>query len=188
MGRAFPGGVTLGAPWGAPRAGPYAWLVPRIKVTTTIEAPPSAVWDAVGDISSHVEWMADATAIRFTTRQTSGVGTTFDCDTAVGPFRLTDRMEVTEWEPRRVMGVRHHGLVGGDGRFTLKGIRGGRTRFTWEERLDFPLWFGGPAGALVARPVLRRIWRSNLEGLKSRVESDGAPRTTSRRARRAHRS
>lgn len=162
--------------------------MPRIKVAITIEAPPSAVWDAVGDISSHVEWMADAAAIRFTSSQTAGVGTTFDCDTSVGPFRLTDRMEITEWEPGRVMGVRHQGLVGGTGRFTLKGLRGGRTRFAWEERLHFPRWCGGPVGALVARPVLTRIWRSNLRGLKARVEGDGAPRTTSRRARRSRRS
>lgn len=173
---------------GAAAAAPYAWLVPRIKVTITIDASPSAVWDAVGDISSHVEWMADATAIRFPSRQTSGVGTTFDCDTSVGPFRLTDRMEVTEWKPGRAMGVRHRGLVGGTGRFTLKAIRGGRTRFAWEERLHFPLWCGGPVGALLARPVLTRIWRSNLAGLKSRVERDGPPRTTSRRARRSRRS
>lgn len=158
--------------------------MPRIRIVTVIEAPPAAVWGAVEDIGSHVEWMADAAAIRFTSRQTSGVGTTFDCDTRVGPFRLTDRIEVTEWEPGLVMGVRHRGLVGGTGRFTLKGIRGQRTRFAWEERLDFPLWLGGPVGAFAARPVLTRIWRANLQGLKARVERD-RPRSTSRRARRS---
>ena len=43
--------------------------------------------------------MADAVAIRFETEQTRGVGTKFLCDTKVGPIRLTDQMEITEWQP-----------------------------------------------------------------------------------------
>ena len=42
---------------------------------------------------------------------TRGVGTTFDCDTKIGPFRLTDRMEITEWVPNAAMGVSHVGTV-----------------------------------------------------------------------------
>ena len=73
-----------------------------------------AVWAAVEDVGSHVEWMADAEAIRFTSASTSGVGTTFECDTKVGPLRLTDLMEITRWEPGKAMGVRHVGLVTGE--------------------------------------------------------------------------
>lgn len=142
----------------------------RVKVSVVIDARPDAVWRAVEDIGSHVEWMADAEAIRFTSSRRSGVGTTFDCDTRIGPFRLTDRMAVTEWRPERVMGVAHTGLVGGEGRFTLRKARRGRTRFTWEERLRFPWWFGGPVGALAAKPVLARVWRGNLRRLRDRVE------------------
>ena len=112
--------------------------------------------------------MHDAVAIRFTSRQRQGVGTTFDCDTRVGPFRLTDRMEVTEWDEGRALGIRHVGLVTGEGRFSLRPARRGRTYFVWEERLRFPWWMGGPVGALVARPVLRRIWRRNLRNLQQR--------------------
>ena len=82
----------------------------RIRVHTVIDAPPSVVWSHLEHIEDHVDWMTDAKAIRFTSRRHQGVGTTFDCDTAVGPFRLTDRMEVTEWVPRKAMGVRHGGL------------------------------------------------------------------------------
>ena len=89
-------------------------------MATMLDASPDAVWADVADIGSHVEWMADATAIRFLSAQTSGVGTTFECDTKVGPFKLTDVMEITEWAPGKVMGVRHTGLVTGTGRFTLK--------------------------------------------------------------------
>lgn len=147
----------------------------RITVSTVIDASPDEVWAVVEDIASHVEWMADARAIRFTSARSSGVGTTFDCDTRVGPLRLTDRMEITRWEPGRAMGVRHAGLVTGDGVFTLSPAGGWlrrrrATRFEWSERLVFPWWMGGPAGALVGGRVLARVWRRNLRGLKRRVE------------------
>ena len=143
--------------------------MPRIRVSTTLPAPPSAVWASVSDLASHVEWMADAESIRFTSRRRSGVGTAMEVETRVGPFRLTDVLEITEWRPRRSMGVRHAGIVGGTGRFPLRRsrLRPGRTRFTWEEDLVFPAWLGGPLGALVAAPVLRAVWRGNLRRLRA---------------------
>jgi hypothetical protein len=159
--------------------------VPRIKVSTTIPAPPSVVWDDVADLGSHVEWMADAEAIRFTSVTRRGVGTTFDCDTRVGPFRLVDRMEVTEWDEGRAIGVRHVGLVTGSGRFTLRRRGRRRTRFTWEEELAIPWWLGGPVAAV----ALRLVWLRNLRRLRARYV---APRARSRgqghrRRRRGHR-
>jgi len=143
----------------------------RIKVSTTIDAPPRRVWAAVEDISTHVDWMHDAVAIRFVSGRRRGVGTVFDCDTRVGPFRLTDRMTITSWKAAREMGVVHEGLVTGTGRFTLRRRRGGRTRFTWRERLVFPWYFGGPVGAVVVAPVLRLIWRRSLRDLKRLLEA-----------------
>ena len=142
--------------------------MPRIRVSTTLPAPPEAVWADVADLASHVRWMADAESLRFTTRRRAGVGTTVEVATRVGPFRLTDVLEVTEWRPRRAIGVRHAGIVRGTGRFTLRRgwLRPGSTRFTWEERLVFPPWLGGPLGAAVAAPVLRRVWRGNLRRLR----------------------
>jgi hypothetical protein len=147
--------------------------VARIRVATTIPARPDEVWADVRDLGSHVEWMADAEAIRFTSARRSGVGTTFDCDTRVGPFSLVDRMEITEWSEGRRIGVRHTGLVTGDGRFTLRPSRRRRrsTRFTWEEELTFPWWMGGPAGALVGGLVLRVVWRRNLRRFRARFHS-----------------
>jgi len=148
----------------------------RIRVHTDIAATPGQIWASVSDIGSHVRWMHDAEAIRFTSHRVSGVGTTFECDTRVGPLHLTDRMEITSWRPRRRMGVRHQGAVSGTGAFTLRarrrpGRRGPVTRFTWTERLHFPWYLGGPFGALVASPVLRWIWRRNLRALRRLVES-----------------
>jgi hypothetical protein len=145
--------------------------VPSIRVSVVIDAPRDVVWDHIEDIGSHVEWMADAVAIRFTSDRHSGVGTTFECDTKIGPFRLVDRMEVTGWRAGTFMAVRHQGLVCGDGRIVVRGARRGRTRVTWRERLNFPWWFGGPVGALVAKPVLRHIWKGSMRTLKARVEA-----------------
>jgi hypothetical protein len=145
--------------------------VTRVRVSVSIDAPPRQVWRAIEDIATHTAWMEDAVAIRFTSSQRSGVGTAFACDTAIGPFRLTDRMEVTEWSPGRALGIRHTGLVTGTGRFTLRrrGWRAG-TRFTWDERLRFPWWMGGPIGGALAAPLLRRVWRRNLANLRAQVD------------------
>ncbi len=143
----------------------------KIRIGTMIDAPPAETWRVVEQLERHVDWMADAESIRFVGPQTRGEGTTFDCVTKVGPIRLTDRMTVIEWEAGKLVGIEHRGVVTGRGRFTLRRRRGGRTWFQWNERLTFPWWMGGPVGAIVAKPVLRRIWRHNLLRLKSIVEA-----------------
>lgn len=143
----------------------------RITVSTDIDAPPEVVWAAVEDIGSHVSWMEDAVAITFTSERTSGVGTEFDCDTKVGPFRLTDHMLITEWVPGRAMGVRHVGLVTGTGVFRLEPLDGDRTRFVWSEELVFPWWMGGALGSVAAKPVFGHIWRTNLRNLRELVDA-----------------
>ena len=140
----------------------------RLRVSVVLDAPRSRVWDDLSDISTHVEWMHDAVALRFTSPSTHGVGTTFDCDTRVGPFRLTDRMEITRWVPRRAMGVRHTGIVTGDGVIRLRRRRRGRTKLVWSERLTFPWWLGGPIGAWFAVPVLWLVWRGSMRTLAER--------------------
>lgn len=144
----------------------------RITVSIELPASPARVWEVVEPVERHVDWMHDAVAIRFIGEQTRGVGTEFLCDTRVGPITLVDRMEITEWEPASVMGVRHTGVVTGVGRFTLEAIDlGRRTRFTWAETLRFPWWMGGPIGAAVGgRLVMGPIWRRNLRLLKRIVE------------------
>ncbi len=144
--------------------------VDPLVVQIEIDRPVSVVWANLVDIASHVDWMADAVAIRFTTDARSGVGTAFECDTAVGPIKLTDVMEVTSWVPERRMGVRHTGIVTGVGDFTLFPLDDDRTTFRWEEDLDFPWYLGGPIGQRLGRPVLRHIWKGNLRRLKQRIE------------------
>ena len=141
-----------------------------ISAWVVIDASVEETWAGLEDIGSHVRWMKDAESIRFATEQRSGVGTVFECVTRVGPIRLTDEMSVTEWEAGRVMGVDHRGAVRGSGRFSLQADGDGGTRFSWDELLTFPWWLGGPVGERLARPVLSRLWRGNVQRLKRVVE------------------
>lgn len=145
----------------------------QIAVSIEIDASVDRVWQVVEPVERHIDWMHDAVAIRFRGEQTRGVGTRFACDTKVGPLKLVDQMEITEWRPGEAMGVRHTGIVTGSGMFTLTPIDlDRRTRFTWAETLIFPWWLGGPIGAFVGgKLVMGAIWRRNLRALRSIVEN-----------------
>jgi hypothetical protein len=154
----------------------------RVEVVAEVAASRSAVWTDLERIEDHAEWMRDAVAIRFVGDRRRGTGTVFECDTKVGPIRLTDVMEVTDWEEGASMAVEHRGVVTGSGRFTLEEGPGTATTIRWRERLRFPWWLGGPIGGWVARPVLAALWRGNLRRLRARVEpgAEGPPSIESR--------
>ena len=142
-----------------------------IRIEIKIAAPPSEVWTKISDVRDHGSWMMDAKAIRITSRTYEGVGTTFDCDTQLGPFRTIDRMTITEWIPEATMGVQHEGLVTGQGRFILKPDDRDYTHLAWEENLIFPRWMGGCLAGAIARPLLKAIWQRNLQRLQNLIES-----------------
>ena len=139
-----------------------------IEVSIDIPAPPQEVWDYAADLARNPEWMADAESIAFTSAQTEGVGTTFDCLTKIGPMSTTDKIEVTEWDPPNTLGIIHRGAVTGTGRFTLAPTAEG-TRFTWSEDLTLPWYFGARVGQRPASMVLERVWRRNLRTLRARI-------------------
>lgn len=144
-----------------------------IEVSIELNATPEQVWQVIEPLERHVDWMADAVAIRFVSDQRRGVGTSFLCDTKVGPIKFADRMEITEWIPEQVIGVSHVGMVAGIGRFTLTPLDSGtRTRFMWSEELTFPWWLGGFLSEILGgKLVMQFIWRRNLHTLKQIVES-----------------
>ena len=142
-----------------------------VRVSVDIPAPRDEVWEDVSEIASHIEWMADAEHIELLTEQRSGPGTEIEVATKVGPFRTSDLMTFTEWQPPATMAVEHRGLFTGFGRFSLDPIDAETTRFTWEEVIRFPWYTGGPVAAAVAQPILRRIWRRNLRRLRDRFSS-----------------
>lgn len=143
-----------------------------IAVSVVVPAAPAVVWEDLRHIERHAEWMSEAESIRFLTDSTTGAGTRFECVTVLGPLRLTDRMEVTEWLEGEAMEIRHTGVVTGVGRFRLAACEGPNgavhTCFDWTETLRFPWWMGGPFAAAAARPVLGAVWRRNVRTLAAR--------------------
>ena len=140
----------------------------EIQVSIDLPAAPEEVWGYLRDVTKHSEWMMDALSVELTSEVSEGRGVTFVCLTGVGPFRLRDHMEVVEWEPEKLMAVKHSGLVAGVGRFTLSPISAG-TRFSWDESIDLPWHFAGRTGERVAKPILTAIWRRNLRSLRTRI-------------------
>ena len=146
----------------------------KIRLEIEIAAPYDAVWRELSDLSSYAEWMTDAETVNFTSDQTGGVGTEMRVLTKVGPLRTNDLMTVVEWEEGRLITVRHRGRVAGEGRFEITG-GGDSSVLVWTEDLRFPWWLGGPVGAALASPVLKLIWRKNLERFRDRVAPPNAP-------------
>jgi hypothetical protein len=148
----------------------------EVDLAITVGTSPTEVWSTLEDIESHTEWMADAVAITFRSEHRRGVGTEFECLTRIGPFRTTDVLRVTEWEPAAAMGIDHHGVVTGHGRFTLLPVGPGLTARGWREELRYPWWLGGPLGERLSRPVLVHVWRANLARLREACEALGRQR------------
>ena len=139
-----------------------------ISVSATVDATPGRVWGELADLASHSEWMKDAESIVFTSDQTRGVGTTMDVKTRVGPLRTIDVVEVTNWVEGQSIEIAHHGLV--EGRGSLEVLPDQEASVvTWTEELTFPWWVGGGLTAMVAKPLLTRIWLANLDRLGLRV-------------------
>ena len=142
----------------------------NVTVSTRIAAPPDGIWAELADLASHPEWMKDAESVIFTSDQTRGVGTTMNVKTRVGPLRSNDVMEITGWSEGEWIEIAHTGLVTGVGRLEL--LRGHETSVvSWTEELSFPWWVGGGLTAMVAKPLLTRIWSANLRRLAARVSA-----------------
>ncbi len=142
----------------------------RVTVSVQIPVPPRQVWACLADLASHPEWMSDAEGVEFVGSRTEGVGTRMRVGTRVGPLHTVDVMEVVEWDEPHRLAVSHRGVVRGHGRFELTATGGG-TVVTWTEDLSFPWYLGGPVTGCFARPVLRRLWKKNLERFRRRVAS-----------------
>ena len=102
-----------------------------------------------------------------------GVGERLTAVTRLGPIGVTDRMQVTLWEPPRRVDVVHLGrVVRGTGTFLVEPAPGGAW-FTWAEELDVPFGWLGRAGAWLLRPAGQLLLRRSLRTLARRLEAGG---------------
>jgi hypothetical protein len=133
-----------------------------VTVSIDVPRPIKSVWSEVARLERHADWMVDVEHMEFIGERRSGVGTVMRVRTRVGPIVTVDDITVDEWVEPRLIAVSHGGRVTGTGSFVLEEIESG-TRLTWNEELRFPWYLGGGIAALVSRPILRRIWKRNLE-------------------------
>ena len=115
--------------------------------------------------------MKDAECIIFESRRRRGVGVRMKVPTRVGFLRVADVIEVDIWTEGKSIGVRHRGRIGGRGLFRLSAHSDGSV-LTLTENLRFPWYMGGAVVGWFARPILRRVFRSNLIRFRDRVEAE----------------
>jgi hypothetical protein len=114
--------------------------------------------------------MREIRNVRVTTSFREGVGVEARATVRIAGISTEDRIRVIRWEPPRTLEIAHLGWVKGSGTMELSATQAG-CRLFWRERL-FPPW--GPIGRLgmgVLRPVLRRVFASDLAELRRLVES-----------------
>lgn len=147
----------------------------RIEVATHIAAEPARVWDVVVDWESQPRWMVDARSVTVLSSQREGVGVVLRCRSGYGPVVLSDDMATTEWQPPRLLGVRHVGrVIRGVGAFELQATSRG-TRLLWWEEIDAGFGgFGEAVAQILIVPLVTRVFRRSLANLKRVCESPNA--------------
>lgn len=143
----------------------------RVAVDIHVEAPPERVWAVLVDWEAQPRWMVDARAVEVIGDRREGVGTRLRCPTdLVGGLVVVDEFEVVEWKPPRVLGVLHTGwLIRGVGAFELTATDHG-THVRWWEEIVPPLGSLGELAAPLVEPLVARVFRRSLAGLKRAVE------------------
>jgi hypothetical protein len=142
-----------------------------VRVSGQIELglPPREAWRRLLAWEDQITWIEDAVSVRVLTSHRGGVGVIVAVRTRVlGVPLLTDRLEVTVWDPPRRLVMAHRGLVRGVGEWLLQPVGGG-TRFTWTEDLALPVPILGEFLLLMYRPLMHRLIRSSLSNLKRMV-------------------
>lgn len=112
----------------------------EFKLSISISAPISEVWEKLVDWKSQSEWMALTHVWSSADHDgKSGVGTVIEAFTGIGKFGVLDQMKVVEWKPPTFCAVNHFGrFIKGIGEFRLVELSPSETRFDWYERIDAP--------------------------------------------------
>jgi hypothetical protein len=142
-----------------------------MKVSAQIELalPPGEAWRRLLAWEDQITWIQDAASVRVLTSHRGGAGVIVAVRTRVlGVPLLTDRLEVTVWDPPRRLVMAHRSLVRGVGEWLLQPAGGG-TRFTWTEELALPVPILGELLLLAYRPFMHRLMRRSLSNLERTV-------------------
>ena len=138
-----------------------------------VPVAPEVLWGTLLRWEVQARWMKDADSVRVLSAHRTGVGVRIAVRTRVLSVPLlTERLEVTGWEPPRRLVLAHRSFVRGVGTWSLE-PEGSGTRFTWTEELSLPIPVLGEAALLLYRPFLRRLMRGALANLRGFVAGEG---------------
>lgn len=137
----------------------------ELTESVDVDAGAARAWAVLVDWPGQGRWML-ATDVAPVDGEGTGVGARLAATTGVrvrGRRRgVLDTMEITRWEPPRLVEVRHTGrVIRGSGVFEIR-PRQTRSSLVWTERFDLPL---GPLGRLgwpLVRPLVRLGLRRSL--------------------------
>ena len=148
-----------------------ATLVLRVDVDASVEE----VFAAATDWEGQGAWMV-GTRVTPTRYRGRGVGGRTVAVTEVGPVRILDPMEITEWDPPRSCTVLHTGtVVRGPGAFQVQPRPDGGSVFVWREDLDLPFGVLGRLGWPLVKPLAALGMQWSLRRFARWVEA-GRPR------------
>jgi hypothetical protein len=136
----------------------------RFEVSAVMPEPIERTWEVLLRWEDQSRWLKDADSVRVLTLEREGIGVEIAVQTRVLHVPLfTERLEVVEWDPPRLLTMAHRSFVRGVGTWLLEPDPGG-TRFTWTEDLSLPVPLLGALALLVYRPFMRHLM---LEGVRS---------------------
>jgi len=134
----------------------------HLVLDVVVDAPPERVFAALTDWTTQGQWMLGTRV--WSEGPAQGMGGRISAFTGSGRLGFLDTMEIVQWDPPRLVRVRHTGkVVRGDGVFEVLALPGGRSRFVWREELDLPLGALGRAGYAVVRPAFGAGVRRSLD-------------------------
>jgi hypothetical protein len=141
----------------------------RVSAQTELALHPGEAWRRLLAWEDQITWIEDAVSVQVLTSHRRGVGVIVAVRTRVlGVPLLTDRLEVTMWDPPRRLVMAHRSLVRGVGEWLLQPVGDG-TRFTWTEELALPVPIIGELVLLSYRPFMHRLMRRSLSNLERTV-------------------
>lgn len=141
---------------------------PRMRMEILINAPLSRVWEYASDVQRQPEWMHEMKRVEMITPGPITVGSRGRATVRIFGISTTDDVVITRLEPPHAFGIRHEGKFTGEGLLEFSAANERQTLIRWMEYLRPPL-FPMLAGFL-QRPILRRIFQSDLRHLKEILE------------------
>jgi uncharacterized membrane protein len=142
--------------------------LPRMYMQIVINAPLPRVWEIASDVQRQPEWMHEMKRVEMLTPGPVRVGSRGRATVRIFGISTTDDVVITRLEPPHAFGIRHEGKFTGEGLLEFSAEGDQHTLIRWMEYLRPPLF--PMLGGFIQRPILRRIFQSDLQSLKRILE------------------